>query len=50
MLFDEIALQHQCLQLGIGYNVLKPCDAGHHLLDLGGFTAAALEILAHPVL
>ena len=50
VLFDQVALQNQGFQLGIGDNVLKPCNMGDHLLDLGALVAAALEILADTVL
>ena len=49
MLLDQIALQHERLQLRIGHDVFKPPDAFHHLQDLGALVPAALEILAHTV-
>ena len=49
MLLDQIALQHQRLQLGVGDDVLKAADLRHHLLDFYALIAAALKILAHPV-
>ncbi len=50
VLFDQIAFQHQRLQLGIRHDILKPTDVGHHLLDLDALVPAGLKILPHPVL
>ena len=49
VLFDQITLQHQRLQLGICYDIFKPGDMGHHLLNLHALIPAALKILPHPV-
>ena len=49
VLFDQITLQHQCLQLGICYDIFKPGDMSHHLLNLHALIPAALKILPHPV-
>ena len=47
---DQIALQNQCLQLGIRHDIFKSGDPCDHLLDFGTFIAAGLKILPHPVL
>ena len=46
---DQIALQHKSFQFRIRYDILKPADPGHHLLNLGALVPAALKVLAHPV-
>ena len=50
MLLDQVALQHKGFQLRIRYNILKPPDMGHHLLDLDSLIPAGLKILSHAVL
>ena len=50
MFLDQIALQNQCLQLGIRHDILKSGDPCDHLLDFGTLIAAGLKILPHPVL
>ena len=49
VLFDQVALQHQRLQLGIRDDILKPGNLGHHPLNLGALVPAGLKILPHPV-
>ena len=49
MLLDQVALQHECLQFGIGDDILKSPDALHHLQNLRALAAAALKVLAHAV-
>ena len=34
MLLNKVVLQNQRLQLGIRYNILKPCNLTDHAVDL----------------
>ena len=50
ILLDQVTLQNQGLQLGVGHNILKSRNQADHLPNLGRLPAAALKVLPHPIL
>ena len=49
VLLNQVALQHECLQLRVCHNILKAGDMCHHLFNLGTLVSAALKILPHTI-
>ena len=49
MLFDQIAFQHKCFQLGVRNNIFKTVNQRDHLVFADPFSVAGTKILTHAV-
>ena len=49
MFFDQVVLQNQCFQFGIGNNVFKMINQGNHFIDFRSVIYPCAKIRPHSV-